>query len=158
MELSFELLREAGIRLPGAVGGAVGIVGGLIVGQAAVEAGIVSPIVVIMVALTGIASFAIPHYSLSPGFRLTKFVVIAFSAVLGFFGFWLAMLLTLIHLASLKSFGMPYLFPFVAGEVNGFSDMKDSFFRFPLFMMRKRPFFANPAQKMRASDMQKNLR
>lgn len=149
MDLSFELLREAGIRLPGPVGGAIGIVGGLIVGQAAVEAGIVSPIVVIIIALTGIAGFAIPNYQLVAGFRLAKYLVILLSAALGLLGFWSAMFIILAHLASLKSFGIPYLFPFSAGGLNNYSDMKDSLFRSPVMFMRKRPFFANPEQAVR---------
>ena len=149
MEFAFELLREAGIRLPRPVGSSIGIIGGLIVGDAAVSAGIVSPIVVIIVALTGIASFAIPSYSLVAAFRLSKFLIIALSAALGLFGFWIALLILLIHLASLKSFGLPYLFPFAAGDVNGFTDFKDSLLRLPIIFMKKRPIYANPAQKIR---------
>ncbi|MCL2416221.1 MAG: spore germination protein, partial [Defluviitaleaceae bacterium] len=149
MEFAFELLREAGIRLPGPVGSSIGIVGGLIVGEAAVSAGIVSPIVVIIVALTGIASFAIPNYSLVSAFRLGKFLIIALSAALGLFGFWAAMLIILIHLASLKSFGIPYLFPFASGGLNDYSDFKDSIFRLPLMFMKKRPIYANPNQTCR---------
>ncbi|MDR1541701.1 MAG: spore germination protein [Clostridiales bacterium] len=149
MDLAFELLREAGIRLPGPIGHAIGIVGGLIIGQAAVEAGLVSPIVVIIVALSGMSSFAIPHVSLVAGFRLTKYLLLACSAVLGLFGFWMGALFTLIHLATLKSFGLPYLFPFVSGDINCYSDMKDTLFRVPLFAMKKRPIFANPSESVR---------
>ena len=149
MELAFELLREAGIRLPRPVGSSIGIVGGLIVGEAAVSAGIVSPIVVIIVALTGIASFAIPSYSLVAAFRLAKFLIIALAAAMGLFGFWVALLILLTHLASLKSFGLPYLFPFAAGDINGFSDFKDSLFRLPVIFMKKRPIYANPDESIR---------
>lgn len=151
MEFAFELLREAGIRLPGAVGGAVGIVGGLIIGQAAVDAGIVSPIVVIIVALTGIAGFAIPHYSLVSGFRLMKILIIASSAILGLFGFWASVIAILIHLSALTSFGFPYLYPYVSGGMNDYTDFKDSLIRLPVFMMGKRPVFANPEQQNRIS-------
>jgi spore germination protein len=149
MELAFELLREAGLRMPGPVGGSIGVVGGLIVGQAAVEAGLVCPSVVIVVALTGIAGFAIPHYALSSGFRPMKYFIIIASAVLGFFGFWCAVIVCLIHMASLKSFGMPYMFPFVSGEINGYSDWKDTVFRAPLQFMRRRPLFAKPGGDLR---------
>ncbi len=149
MDLAFELIREAGIRLPGPIGSTIGIVGGLIIGQAAVEAGIVSPIVVIIIALTGIAGFSIPHTSLVTGFRLTKYFIIITSAVLGLYGFWLGLLLVVIHLASLKSFGMPYLYPFASGEINGYTDFKDTFLRLPLFTMKRRPFFADPNQQNR---------
>ena len=149
LDAAFELLREAGIRLKSASGGTIGIVGGLIIGQAAVEAGLVSPIVVIIVALTGICSFAIPSVSLVYGFRLTKYFVLALSALLGFFGFMVAMLIVLVHLAGLRSFGFPYLMPFAASEMNKYEDLKDSLFRFPLFSLKKRPFFANQKQSER---------
>ena len=87
MELAFELLREAGIRLPVPMGGTLGIVGGLIIGQAAVDANIVSPIVVIIVALTALCAFTIPNEGFASAFRLTKFYIIALSMFLGIFGF-----------------------------------------------------------------------
>ncbi len=87
MELLFELLREAGIRLPSQLGNTIGVVGGLIVGQAAVEAGIVSTIVVIVVALTAIASFAIPNEAFASVFRLLKFLTILAAAF-----FWIVWL------------------------------------------------------------------
>jgi spore germination protein len=149
LEAAFELLREAGIRLPGPIGSTIGIVGGLIVGQAAVEAGLVSPIVVIVVALTGICGFAVPHTALVAGFRLMKILVLLCSAVLGFFGFLLGALAWLVHLVGLKSFGVPYLFPFAAGDVNQGGDFKDTLFRLPLFKMRRRPIFAQPSQSRR---------
>ncbi|MDR0999959.1 MAG: spore germination protein [Clostridiales bacterium] len=142
MDLAFELLREAGIRLPGPIGNSLGIVGGLIIGQSAVEAGLVSPIVLIIVALTAISGFAIPHVSLVNGLRLSKYVIIAGSWLLGLLGFWIGALVLLIRLVSLKTYGFPYLFPFVAGEVNDYSDIKDTLFRAPLFKMKKRPIFA----------------
>ncbi len=149
MEFSFELLREAGIRLPGPIGSTIGIVGGIIIGQAAVEAGLVSPIVVIIVAMTGIASFSIPHVSLVAGFRIMKYLIIILSSILGLFGFWIASLIILIHLVSLKSFGIPYLFPFASSDMNQYSDLKDTFIRLPSFLMKRRPIFANPDQATR---------
>jgi len=160
MELAFELLREAGLRLPRPIGGAIGIVGGLIVGQAAISAGIVSPMVVIVMALTGITSFAIPTYQLMNGYRLIKYFIIALSATLGLFGFWAAILVIFIHLASLKSFGIPYLYPFAAGGLNKYADCKDTLFRVPLMMMKNRPIYANPKQshKMGKNSLFKKLR
>jgi len=152
METAFELLREAGTRMPNAVGGTLGIVGGLIVGNAAVEAGIVSPIVVVVVALTAIASFAIPSNALVTGYRIVKFTVIILTAMLGLLGFWAGMLLILIHLASLQSFCIPYLFPFVSGEVNNGTDLKDSIVRMPARFQKKRPIFARPDQTTRMAD------
>jgi len=146
MELAFELLREAGLRMPNPIGGAIGIVGGLIVGQAAIQAGLVSPMVVIVMALTGITSFAIPSYQLMNGYRLVKYFIIAAAATLGLFGFWAAILFIVIHLASLKSFGIPYLYPFAAGGLNKYADNKDTIFRLPAMFMRNRPIYANPKQ------------
>jgi len=136
MELTFELLREAGVRLPTLVGGVVGIVGGLVIGQAAVEAGIVSPIMVIIVAVTAIASFSIPDYGFSHAFRLFRFLLILVAGFLGLYGIILVLLFMLGHLVRLKSFGTPYLSPFVSFTV---SDLKDTVVRLPMFMMKNRP-------------------
>ena len=149
LDAAFELLREAGIRIRNASGGTIGIVGGLIIGQAAVEAGLVSPIVVIIVAMTSIATFAIPSISLVYSFRLVKYGLLIMAATLGFFGLWVGLLLTLVHMASLKSFSIPYLMPFASAEMNGYQDLKDSLFRFPLFSLKKRPFFARKDQSNR---------
>lgn len=155
MEIAFELLREAGIRLPAPVSSTIGIVGGIIIGQAAVEAGIVGPIVVIVGALTGICTFVIPNSALVSGLRISKYLVIFLSAILGLYGFWLALLLLLIHLSSLTSFGIPYLYPFCSGSINGYSDWKDSIFRMPTFLMKKRPVFSNPNQRIRMKNKRK---
>lgn len=136
MELTFELLREAGVRLPTIIGGVVGIVGGLVIGQAAVQAGIVSPIMVIIVAVTAISSFSIPDYSFSNAFRLFRFLLIFAAGFMGLYGIVLALLLMLGHLVRLKSFGTPYLSPFVS--FTG-SDLKDTLVRLPIFAMRRRP-------------------
>lgn len=152
MELAFELLREAGIRLPNPIGSTIGIVGGIIIGQSAVEAGLVSPITIIIVAITAMSSFAIPNENFVSALRLIKYMVIIFSALLGLYGFWIAILIILIHLASLKSFGIPYLYPIVSGEVNNFNDMEDTFFRAPIFKMKNRPIFANKMQVRRQGE------
>ena len=149
MELAFELLREAGIRLPSPVSSTIGIVGGIIIGQAAVEAGIVSPSVVIVSALTGICTFVIPNIALVSGLRLTKYIVLIFSAFLGLYGFWLALILMLIHMASLKSFHIPFLYPFCSASVNNYNDLEDSIFRLPLWFMKKRPIFSNDEHRQR---------
>ena len=149
MDIAFELLREAGIRLPRAAGGALGIVGGLIIGQAAVEAGLVSPIVVIVVALAGVSNFAIPSVSLVSGFRISKYLVLLLSAAFGLLGFLGAMLIILTHLAGLRSFGIPYLLPYASAEMNDYADTKDSLFRMPLFALKRRPFYSNPQNKNR---------
>lgn len=149
MELSFELLREAGVRLPGAMGNTIGIVGGLIIGQAAVDANIVSPMVVIVVAFTALCSFAIPNEDFATAFRLLKFAFIGLSAALGFYGFLLGLLVLLIHLAQLESFGMPYLMPFVGADLNDYQDERDTLVRPPLQALPRRPFYANPKNRIR---------
>lgn len=149
MEIAFELLREAGVRLPGAMGNTIGIVGGLIIGQAAVEANIVSPIVVIVVAFTALCSFAIPNEEFASAFRILKFGFIFLCSWLGFYGFLYGLLLLLIHLSHLKSFGIPYLMPFVGADLNGYQDERDSLMRMPLFLMRRRPIYAKRNQRIR---------
>ena len=149
LELSFELLREAGIRLPGPMGSALGIVGGLIIGQAAVDAHIVSPIVVIVVALTALASFTIPNEGFASAFRLVKFYLILLAAFLGVYGVILGFLSVWIHLASLESFGIPYLMPYVASHADDSEDLQDGLWRKPLFAMPIRPIFSKKEQRFR---------
>jgi len=111
MEFFFELLREAGIRLPQAVGSAVSIVGALIIGQAAIDSGIASPMMVVVVALTGIASFSIPQYNFAIALRMLKVPFILLAASLGGFGIMIGILLLLAHLCSLRALGLPYFDP-----------------------------------------------
>ena len=136
MEVTLELLREAGIRLPGPIGQTIGIVGGLVIGQAAVQAGLVSPIMVIVVAVTAISSFALSSYSIGISFRFLRFFLIALSAIFGLYGLMLGLLIILIHLCSLKSFGVPYLSPLVG---NTYYELGDSFIRVPIIAMHRRP-------------------
>lgn len=149
MELAFELLREAGIRLPSPVSSTIGIVGGIIIGSAAVEAGIVSPVVVIVAALTGICTFVIPNVSVVSGLRISKYLVIAMAAVFGLFGVWAALLLLLGHLSGLTSYGIPYLYPYCASSVNDDRDWEDSIFRLPPSKKKGRPIFARPIKNER---------
>ncbi|OEF97806.1 spore germination protein [Desulfuribacillus alkaliarsenatis] len=122
MELAFELLREAGLRLPSQIGPAVSIVGALIIGQAAVEAGLVSPSLVVVVAVAGVSSFLIPSYRLSIGLRLLRFVVLFVSAVLGLIGLVLLAILMLVHLNSMQSYGTPYFEPLSPIKYSQFRD------------------------------------
>lgn len=111
MELSFELIREAGIRVPGIIGTTLGIIGALILGQAAVSANIVSPVLIIVVALTGLGSFAIPSYTFGFGVRIIRFYFIFLGSILGFFGITIGLFTILCLMASMKSFGVPFLSP-----------------------------------------------
>ncbi|WP_190259328.1 spore germination protein [Pelotomaculum schinkii] len=140
MGISFELIREAGIRLPGVIGGTIGIVGALILGQAAVQANIVSPFLVILVAITGLASFAIPDYSLSFAMRIYSFMYIILGVSLGFFGIAIGIFSQMVLTANLKSFGVPYLAPVGPRTVGGV----DVVYRMPLFSHEKRPDYINP--------------
>ncbi|MBR2045030.1 MAG: spore germination protein [Agathobacter sp.] len=155
MELSFELLREAGVRLPGTMGNTIGIVGGLIIGQAAVEANLVSPIVVILVAFTALCSFAIPNEEFAFSFRILKFLIIGLAAWLGFFGFLIGLFGVLVHMASLKSFDIPYLTPYVAPQLNQYEDEKDSVIRYPLRQLKKRPIYANSNERTKLKKKEK---
>lgn len=137
MELSFELLREAGVRLPGAMGNTIGIVGGLIIGQAAVEANLVSSMVVILISFTALCSFAIPNEEFASAFRLLKFFFIAVCAWLGFFGLLAGLLFVLLHLSHLKSFGIPYMMPFVGADVTDYEDERDFLWRLPMRELKK---------------------
>lgn len=111
METSFELIREGGIRVPNVIGQTLGIVGALILGQAAVAAGLVSPMLVIVVSITGLGSFAIPNYTLAIAIRIERFLFIFAGAVLGFYGISLMSVILTLFVCSMKSFGVPYLVP-----------------------------------------------
>lgn len=136
MEVAIEILREAGLRLPKPIGPAMGIVGGLIIGEAAVQAGIISPIMVIVVAVTAISSFTIPQYNAGIALRFLRFGAMFCAAVFGLYGVVLFFLLLCSHLVKLKSFGVPYVSPAVPYRL---SDWKDFMVRMPLMMMKRRP-------------------
>jgi spore germination protein KA len=136
MELTFEILREAGIRMPRAIGSAISIVGALVLGQAAVEAGLVSAATVIIVALTAISSFAITNYAMSNAIRLLRFVFIVLAGMLGLYGISMGLIILVLHLCKLKTASVPYLTPY-APLVKGGN--KDTFVRFPLLKLKYRP-------------------
>ena len=112
MELSFELIKEASIRIPGSIGSSLGIVGGLILGQAAVSAGLVSPLIIILVSVCGIASFAIPSYSLSFSFRISRFAYIFAGGYFGILGISSVLFCQLALALGTQSFGVPFFVPF----------------------------------------------
>ncbi|WP_404332319.1 spore germination protein [Mesobacillus maritimus] len=148
MELAFELIREGGLRMPKPIGQAVSIVGSLIIGQAAVQAGVVSPFMVIVIAITGIASFSIPNYAASFSIRLLRFPLLIISGTLGLLGFAAAFTLLLVHALSLRSFGEPFLSPMVPFRAN---DQKDSILRFPWWTL-KRPAHLAEGEDNREND------
>lgn len=148
MEMAFEVLREAGLRLPKPVGQSVSIVGGLVIGQAAVQAGIVSPAMVIVVSITGISSFIIPKFSLAVAIRMLRFPMMVAAGMFGFYGVALALLAISIHLAGLRSFGVPYMSPSMPPTAD---DLKDMMIRAPWWFMRRRPKFMPVFDRQRVS-------
>jgi spore germination protein KA len=138
MEVSMEVLREATLRLPQQVGGALSIVGVLVIGQAAVAAGFVSPITVVIIAITTIGSFATPAFNVALALRMLRFPLIVLSGIFGLYGVMVGLIVIVNHMLSLKSFGVPYMTPLVPGNFQG---MKDTVARLPLWFMPKRPSF-----------------
>lgn len=136
MELTFEILREAGVRMPRAVGGAISIVGALVIGEAAVQAGIVSPFVVIIVSLTAISSFVFPAYNMMNASRVLRFLFMVLGATFGLYGVVMGFIGLVLHLSSLRSFGIPYLYPFGPFDPKA---QKDTLLRLPFSQMFKRP-------------------
>src|SRR5699024_7722656 len=136
MVLTMELLREVGARLLTTLGDTIGIVGGLVIGEAAVQAGIVSPIMVIVVALNAIASFSIPEYSVGISLRIILFGYMICAGLLGLVGLILAYIMTNIHIVNLKSIGIPYSTPFAPTFRR---DWNDLVLRLPIPMLTKRP-------------------
>ncbi|MCS1351393.1 spore germination protein [Mechercharimyces sp. CAU 1602] len=149
MEISVEILREASIRLPGPIGPTIGIVGALVIGDAAVSAGVVSPIMVIVVGLTTISSYANPSYNAAISVRLLRFPFMLAAAVLGLYGIILALMVTLLHLVKLRSFGVPYMAPFAPFR---WEDVKDSLVRVPWPWMKKRPTMYKPQDQNREGE------
>ncbi|WP_246218314.1 spore germination protein [Litoribacterium kuwaitense] len=126
MDITFEGLREAGLRLPKQIGAAVSIVGALVIGEASVNAGLVSRPMVVIIALTGIASFIMPRFNLSTSFRLLRFPLTLAAASFGFIGLFAGLMMILTHLCSLRSFGVPFMEPIA--PLHTFR-LKDSFIR-----------------------------
>jgi len=134
MDLAFELIREAGIRIPSVIGTTIGIVGALILGQAAVQANLITPLVIIIVALTGLSSFAIPNYNLSFQVRIMRFIYLAAASVGGFFTLACLMVVHMAVLSVSNSFGVPVLSPATPNRPS-----KDTVLRGPIWAMENRP-------------------
>lgn len=132
-----EILQEAGLRLPKPIGQTIGIVGALVIGDAAVKASLVSPIMVIVIGITAVSSYAIPAYDLAIAVRLTRFPLMILAGTTGFLGIGIGLYAGLIHLLSLRSFGMPYLSPIAPFRIRAF--LQDTFVRAPWWAMKRRP-------------------
>ncbi|MFF2483079.1 spore germination protein [Paenibacillus sp. NPDC058071] len=146
MEITFEILREASVRMPKTIGQSISIVGTLVVGQAAVEAGLVSAAMVIVVSITAIANFVLPAFNLGIAARLLRFMLMMMAASFGLYGIFIGILLIVLHLCTLSSFGVPYTAPLAPFKSE---DQKDTFFRFPIPFMLKRPASLRPQQQVR---------
>ncbi|MEK4508449.1 spore germination protein [Paenibacillus sp. FSL K6-2524] len=136
MEVSFEILREASIRMPKAIAQSISIVGTLVIGTAAVEAGIISAAMVIVIAITAVSSFVLPSFDLSMTIRMLRFPMMMLAASFGLFGIIIGVIAIVLHLCSLRSFGVPYMSPFAPFILE---EQKDSILRMPRWAMFSRP-------------------
>lgn len=145
MEITIELLREASGRLPGTVGQTIGIVGAIVIGEAAIQARLASPAMIIVVAITAIGSYILPHYSTSYALRIIRFPIILMAATFGAFGIIIAWTWIVIHLCSLESFGYPYLSP-LSPLNDGIK--RDAFIRAGFWNLKNRPKTASKKNRI----------
>ncbi|GAA3407455.1 spore germination protein [Paenibacillus hodogayensis] len=136
METTFEILREASVRMPKTIGQSISIVGTLVIGQASVEAGLVSAAMVIVVSITAISNFVLPAFNMGISARIVRFLLMILAASFGLFGIFMGIIVIVVHLCGLTSFGVPYMAPLAPFRM---SDQKDTLFRIPLPDMLKRP-------------------
>ncbi len=146
LEAIVEIIREAAVRLPTYIGTAIGVFASLVIGQAAVTAGIVSNILIVIVAASAVASFVIPSFDMSMAIRILRFCFTLASAALGIIGIMICLALVLAHLVSMESLGQPYFQPFAPVVL---MDLKDTFVRLPVYTMKKRPTIAKTRNKSR---------
>ena len=145
MLVAFEILQEAGLRLPASIGQTVSILGGLVVGTAAVEAKIVSPAVLIAVAVAGIAGYTMPSQDFAAALRLWRFLLVVAGGIAGLLGVVLGGAALVIHLARLESFGVAYLAPFAGAD--GAHPVRSAAVRGPLPRHKLRPSLLRPRNR-----------
>jgi hypothetical protein len=145
MELVAEILREASVRLPKQIGPAIGIVGTIVIGQASVSAGLVSPLLVIIVSLSIMGSFATSDYTITNTIRILKFMMIIITSILGLFGFTMGVILIIINLCSIDSFGVSYVSPI---SPFNFRDLRNLFIS-DISLSKKRPSYLNTKDNTR---------
>ena len=150
MTIMLELIKESGLRLPKAVGSAVSIVGALVLGQAAVEGGIVSAPMVIVIAITAIAEFAVP--ALAEVMILYRLFLIILGGFMGLYGITCGLVIIIIEAISLDPFGIPYGYPIAPSDKTG---LRDFIIRFPLWSMKKRPNLLGKGNKIRQRNVRK---
>lgn len=147
MLVILEILREAAIRLASPISQTIGVVGGIVIGTVVVEANLISTMMVIIVALTAIASFIIPSYEMSSAARLLTYPFIVMAAIFGIIGLEISFILVITHLARLNTMGIPYFYSGIWGDT-----ITDTWFRGPIRSLKKRPMESLAKDEMRLSD------
>jgi hypothetical protein len=158
MEFTFEILREANVRIPKPIGPAISIVGGLVIGQSVVQAGIASQAMIIVVALTSISSFAVPGYTTNNALRLLRFPFMFVASILGVYGFISLLIIILTHMVSLRSLGVPYMAPLAPINLK---DIQNVLLHGPVSLQIRRPSFLEPEDPVhtaRDSDQKKPVK
>ncbi|MFS0654144.1 spore germination protein [Bacillus sp. 179-C3.3 HS] len=150
MEVTIELIREAGIRLPKPIGQTIGIVGGLVIGDAVVQAGLISNVLVIVVAVTAVASFVLPSFEMTSTIRMLRFPLMFMASMFGFIGISFGLSIILMNLCRLESLGVPYLSPLAPFN---WQDLKDTVVRLPMWMYKLRPVYLNPQKKKQIEEL-----
>ncbi|MFC7371731.1 spore germination protein [Fictibacillus iocasae] len=145
MELTIELIREASIRLPSPIGQTIAIVGGLVIGDAVVSAGLVSNMMIIVVAITAISAYIVPSNEMSEAVRIIRFPLMVLAGTLGFIGIVIGFMLLFMHLTKLTSFGVPFFSPLAPLRTQ---NMRDALIRLPFWKLNQRPLDAKP-QKLK---------
>ncbi|MDU0155156.1 spore germination protein [Bacillus cabrialesii] len=146
MIFTIELIREAGLRLPKPIGQTIGLIGGVVIGQAAVQAQIVSALMVIVVSVTALASFTVPSYAYNFPLRIIRIAAMISAAMLGMYGVIMVFLFVIGHLMRLKSFGQDYIIPILAQPGQ---DLKDTVIRIPTMFLKRRPTRNDPEDNIR---------
>jgi spore germination protein len=149
MEFTIQMIREASIRLPTYIGATIGVVGGIIIGQAAVSAGIVSNLFIIVVGIMAIAAYVTPNYDFGMAITVLRIFILLMASLFGIVGMITVFSLLLTHLLSMESLGEPYFSPIMPLKVR---DIKDTIIRFPLKFIKKRPNTAQPMKKRRSGE------
>jgi len=152
MELTIELIREAGIRLPSSISATIGIVGGLVIGDAVVAAGVVSTTMLIIVSLTAVSSYVVPSPEMNTAIRILRFPLMIAATVLGYLGIVFGLMILLIHLCKLETFNSPYFSPVAPFH---WKELKDTFIRAPIWKLNKRPSDAQPKQQTKEENSRK---
>lgn len=146
MEITFEILREASVRMPSTIGQSISIVGTLVIGQAAVQAGLVSAAMVIVVSITAISNFVLPAFNLGIAARILRFGMMILGAAFGLIGIFIGLIVVIVHLCSLKTIGVPYMAPLAPFRR---TDQQDALLRLPFLRMLKRPYSLYPRNIVR---------